>query len=95
METSGWTPWLFPTAYQIAGCSLWSAETCRNLSQLFRGRLTLVKVARWDPDKRWHMAVDAVAEIKRLGLRPLFLAQEAWTVTSTRFLLGPSVTDSG
>jgi glycosyltransferase involved in cell wall biosynthesis len=50
-------------------------EACRNLSQLFRGRLALVKVARWDPDKRWHMAVDAVAEAKRLGLRPLFLAR--------------------
>jgi glycosyltransferase involved in cell wall biosynthesis len=50
-------------------------EASRNLSQLFRGRLTLVKVARWDPDKRWHMAVDAVAEAKRLGLRPLFLAR--------------------
>ncbi|MCJ7510396.1 MAG: glycosyltransferase [Dehalococcoidia bacterium] len=50
-------------------------EASRNLSQLFRGRLTLVKVARWDPDKRWLMAVDAVAEAKRLGLRPLFLAR--------------------
>lgn len=50
-------------------------EACRNLSQLFRGRLILVKVARWDPDKRWHMAVDAVAEAKRRGLRPLFLAR--------------------
>jgi glycosyltransferase involved in cell wall biosynthesis len=51
------------------------SEAYRNLSQLFRGRLTLVKVARWDPDKRWHMAVGAVAAIKRLGLRPLFLAR--------------------
>jgi len=50
-------------------------EACRSLSQLFRGRLALAKVARWDPDKRWHMAVDAVAEAKRLGLRPLFLAR--------------------
>jgi len=50
-------------------------EACRNLSQLFRGRLTLVKVARWDPDKRWLMAVDAVVEAKRQGLRPLFLAR--------------------
>jgi glycosyltransferase involved in cell wall biosynthesis len=50
-------------------------EACRSLSRLFRGRLALVKVARWDPDKRWHMAVDAVAHAKRLGLRPLFLAR--------------------
>jgi glycosyltransferase involved in cell wall biosynthesis len=50
-------------------------EASRSLSQLFRGRLALAKVARWDPDKRWHMAVDAVAQAKRLGLRPLFLAR--------------------
>lgn len=50
-------------------------EACRSLSQLFRRRLALVKVARWDPDKRWHMAIDAVAQAKRLGLRPLFLAR--------------------
>ena len=46
-----------------------------NLSKLFRDRLTLVKVARWDPDKRWAMAVRAVALLKRLGLRPLLLAR--------------------
>jgi glycosyltransferase involved in cell wall biosynthesis len=50
-------------------------EAGRSLSQLLRGRLALVKVARWDPDKRWHMAVDAVVQAKRLGLRPLFLAR--------------------
>jgi glycosyltransferase involved in cell wall biosynthesis len=49
-------------------------ETLR-LSRLFKDRVTLVKVARWDPDKRWEMAIDAVAEIKRLGLRPLFLVR--------------------
>ncbi|MGQ9571768.1 MAG: glycosyltransferase family 4 protein [Dehalococcoidia bacterium] len=47
----------------------------RDLLRLFGQRITFVKVARWDPDKRWLMAVDAVAEIKRLGLRPLLLAR--------------------
>ncbi len=46
-----------------------------SFSKLFRDRLTLVKVARWDPDKRWGMAVGAVAIMKRLGLRPLLLAR--------------------
>ena len=45
------------------------------LISLFSDRAALIKVARWDPDKRWNMAVDAVAELKRLGLRPLFLAR--------------------
>jgi glycosyltransferase involved in cell wall biosynthesis len=42
---------------------------------LFPGRLVLTKVARWDPDKRWHQAIDAVADLKRSGLRPLLLAR--------------------
>ena len=50
-------------------------RACLSLSRLFHDRLTLVKVARWDPDKRWDMAVDAVVELKRLGQRPLFLAR--------------------
>lgn len=45
------------------------------LRKLLRDRLTLVKVARWDPDKRWEMAVDAVAFMKGPGLRPVFLAR--------------------
>jgi glycosyltransferase involved in cell wall biosynthesis len=44
-------------------------------SRLFQDRIPLVKVARWDPDKRWHMAVDAIVELKRLGMRPVFLAR--------------------
>lgn len=39
------------------------------------GRLLLTKVARWDPDKRWLMAVDAICELKARGLRPLLIAR--------------------
>ncbi|MBM3933828.1 MAG: glycosyltransferase [SAR202 cluster bacterium] len=45
------------------------------LSALLWNRLSLLKVARWDPDKRWLMAADAAAELKRMGLRPLLLAR--------------------
>jgi glycosyltransferase involved in cell wall biosynthesis len=36
-------------------------------------RLLLCKVARFDPDKRWNGAVAAVAELRRMGLNPLFV----------------------
>lgn len=49
--------------------------TACGLRRLLGDRLTLVKVARWDPDKRWDMAVEAVAFMKGPGLRPLFLAR--------------------
>jgi glycosyltransferase involved in cell wall biosynthesis len=38
-------------------------------------RPVLVKVARFDPDKRWLLAIDTVAELKRRGRKPLLLAR--------------------
>jgi glycosyltransferase involved in cell wall biosynthesis len=40
-----------------------------------QGRTLLAKVARWDPDKRWLLAVDIVAAMKAGGARPLLLAR--------------------
>ncbi len=45
------------------------------LRNRFRERTLLVKMARWDPDKRWLGAVDIVAEMKKQGWRPLLLAR--------------------
>jgi glycosyltransferase involved in cell wall biosynthesis len=39
------------------------------------GRALFAKMARWDPDKRWLLAVDIVGELKREGLRPLLVAR--------------------
>jgi glycosyltransferase involved in cell wall biosynthesis len=45
------------------------------LKRSTEGRLLLTKVARWDPDKRWLMAVDAVGVLKTRGARPLLVAR--------------------
>lgn len=42
---------------------------------LFRHRSVFAKVARWDPDKRWLLAVDIVGALKREGARPLLIAR--------------------
>lgn len=42
----------------------------RLLRAAFADRPTFVKVARFDPDKRWLWAIDAIASLKREGLRP-------------------------
>lgn len=47
----------------------------RSMARLFQGRMTLVKVARWDPDKGWEAAIMAVSELKKRGYRPLLLAR--------------------
>jgi glycosyltransferase involved in cell wall biosynthesis len=38
-------------------------------------RTVLSKVARWDPDKCWLLAIDTVGMMKSLGWRPLFIAR--------------------
>lgn len=37
--------------------------------------MVLCKVARWDPDKRWNMALEAVAKLKQKGIKTVFLAR--------------------
>ncbi len=46
----------------------------RRLREMAPG-LLLTKVGRYHPDKRWRMAVAAVAETKRLGLNPLMIVR--------------------
>jgi glycosyltransferase involved in cell wall biosynthesis len=51
----------------------------RRATAAFRHRLAervvLAKIARWDPDKRWFLAIDTVGELKRQGWRPLLIAR--------------------
>jgi glycosyltransferase involved in cell wall biosynthesis len=37
--------------------------------------LALTKIARWDPDKRWNMAIEAAAGLKARGLKTRLLAR--------------------
>jgi hypothetical protein len=42
-----------------------------------RRRTVLSKVARWDPDKRWLLAVETIGILKYQGWRPLLVAAAA------------------
>ena len=42
----------------------------RTVRAAFGDRPTFVKVARFDPDKRWLWAIDAIAVLRSMGLRP-------------------------
>jgi glycosyltransferase involved in cell wall biosynthesis len=48
---------------------------CAELRSRLRDRTVVVKMARWDPDKRWLAAVQSVALMKRVGWRPLLVAR--------------------
>ncbi len=45
------------------------------LRRVVAGRTLVTKIARWDPDKRWLLAIDSVRELKRDGQRPLLVAR--------------------
>jgi glycosyltransferase involved in cell wall biosynthesis len=48
-----------------------------HLVELLAGRMMLAKVGRWDLDKRWVMAIDAVAELAAKK-RPAVLIARGW-----------------
>lgn len=50
-------------------------DAVAELRRRFTHRLLLTKVARWDPDKRWLLAVDTVGELRVAGARPLLVAR--------------------
>ena len=56
-------------------CRLPDRQALAAFRKRFAGRMVLGKVARWDPDKRWLLAVDTVADLKRRGRRPLLMAR--------------------
>lgn len=50
-------------------------EAVRAFRTQIRERTVLSKVARWDPDKHWLLAVETVNMMKHLGWQPLLLAR--------------------
>jgi glycosyltransferase involved in cell wall biosynthesis len=46
-----------------------------SLRRSLRADLVLTKIARWDPDKRWNMAIEAVAGLKARGLKTKLIAR--------------------
>jgi glycosyltransferase involved in cell wall biosynthesis len=50
-------------------------EAVAALRSRVRNRTLLSKVARWDPDKRWLLAIEIVRVLKNLGWRPLLIAR--------------------
>jgi glycosyltransferase involved in cell wall biosynthesis len=47
----------------------------RDLRTALGAELVLCKVARWDPDKRWNVAVETAARLKERGIRTILLAR--------------------
>jgi glycosyltransferase involved in cell wall biosynthesis len=75
MWRCGVDPRVIPNGIASQWLEPWDRAAVQALRRFTAGRLVLTKVARWDPDKRWLMAVDAVGELKTRGLHPLLIAR--------------------
>jgi glycosyltransferase involved in cell wall biosynthesis len=78
--------WLQPASPRAVGA----------IRRLFSSRLSLLKVGRFDPNKRWLAAVEAVALLKQTGERPLLIARggseaHGWEVLECAAALGLTV----
>lgn len=51
------------------------AAVVQGIRQSMHGKPLLAKVGRFDPDKRWLQAIDAVAELKAMGHAPRLLVR--------------------
>jgi glycosyltransferase involved in cell wall biosynthesis len=51
------------------------ADMVRTLKTSIGNGLLLSKIARWDPDKRWKSAIEAVADLKKEGEKVTLLAR--------------------
>jgi glycosyltransferase involved in cell wall biosynthesis len=71
----GIDPIVIPNGLGVEAYTPAPSRHLRELERLVNGRSVLAKVARWDPDKRWLNAIEIVAEMRRLGWRPLLIAR--------------------
>ncbi len=71
----GVDPLVIPNGIEPEALAPPEPEGVRALRQRFEGRTLLAKIARWDPDKRWLLAIDTVGRLKARGERPLLVAR--------------------
>jgi glycosyltransferase involved in cell wall biosynthesis len=71
----GVNPLVIPNGLNADAFAPPDREAIAALRSRMRNRILLSKVARWDPDKRWLLAIDTVRVLKNLGWRPLLIAR--------------------
>ncbi len=75
MWKMGINPLVIPNGIPESLLTNIDTSTTTELKKRLNAELTLTKVARWDPDKRWHMALAATAQLKAKGIRTVLLAR--------------------
>ncbi len=75
MRPLGVDPLVIPNGLSADVFAPVERDAAAAFSRRFRERTVITKMARWDPDKRWTLAVDIVGSLKREGMRPLLVAR--------------------
>jgi len=75
MWKQGVNPLVIPNGIPRSLLEKVDGSACSSLSKYVNADLMLSKVARWDPDKRWNAAVEAIARLKARGIRTVLLAR--------------------
>lgn len=75
MSRMGIDPLVIPNGIPHSLLGRMSSRTAQLLRKSLDADLVLAKVARWDPDKRWNMAIEAMANLKARGKRSVLLAR--------------------
>ena len=71
----GLNPLVIPNGVPISLLQKADDKSVNKLKKNLDCDLTLCKVARWDPDKRWNMTIEATARLKYKGIRTKLLAR--------------------
>ncbi len=67
----GTDPLVIPNGIPRSALDPVDQEAVARVRRGLNGKPLLFKIGRFDPDKRWNMAVEAVARLKALGMRPV------------------------
>jgi glycosyltransferase involved in cell wall biosynthesis/ribosome-associated translation inhibitor RaiA len=75
MQGLGANPLVIPNGLSADTLLPPAREAVATFKNRLRGRTVVSKVACWDPDKRWLLAIDTVGAMKRVGWQPLLIAR--------------------
>jgi glycosyltransferase involved in cell wall biosynthesis len=75
MQGWGVNPLVIPNGLSTEALILPERHAMAAFRMRLRHRTVLCKVARWDPDKQWLLAIDIVGALKQQGWRPLLVAR--------------------
>jgi hypothetical protein len=84
MQGLGVSPLVIPNGLSADTLLPPGREAVATFRARVRGRTVVSKVARWDPSKRWLLAIDTVGAMKRVGWQPLLIARGGLNHTEQR-----------